>query len=128
MPGLSKSTLLLLIAFTGLTIFIAWGATEPNQYMIRPGTEPDPQPYPWPYPAWMAVFGVVTTALLSLKRSSARFFGALISFLFAAFLVVVLAMSLMHSPPVHEYLLVVMFISSLGLLFYLGYAFAVWRR
>ncbi len=125
---MSKQTGLLLIVLTGLTIFIAWSATEPNQYMIRPGTEPAPQPYPWNYPAWTVLFGITAIGSMSLKKPLARFFGVLLSFIFGAYLVVILAMTVMHSPPVHDDLLIVIFFSSLGLLFYLGYTFAIWRQ
>lgn len=124
---MSKRTGLLLVVLTGLTIFIAWSATEPNQYLMSPSTEPAPQPYPWTYPAWMVFFGFVVIGLSSFKTPLARFVGASISFLLGAFLVMILGMTVMHSPPVHDNLLYVIFFSSVGLLFYLGYTCAIWR-
>ena len=124
---MSKQTGFLLVVLTGLTIFIAWSATEPNEYMIRPGFEQAPQPYPWAYLAWMALFSFVVIAASALKKPLARFIGALTAFLLGAYLVVILALSIMHSPPVHGRLLYVMFFSSLCLLFYSGYSCSVWR-
>jgi hypothetical protein len=127
LAGMNKRTGFLLVVLMSLTLFIAWSATEPNQFLMRPGTEPAPQPYPWTYPAWMLFFGSVVIGLSSFKKPLARFVGAAISFLFGAFLVVILGMTVMHSPPVHDNLLYVLFFSSLGLLFFSGYACAIWR-
>ena len=125
---MSRQSGLLLIVLMALTIFIAWSATEPNHYMMRPGTEPLPQPYPWNYPAWLVLFGIAVIGSVSFKKTLVRLVGVLVSFLFGGSLVVLLAMTVMHSPPVHEDLLYVIFLSSLGLLFYLGYTVAIWRQ
>ncbi|MDJ0758341.1 MAG: hypothetical protein QNJ19_03040 [Woeseiaceae bacterium] len=125
---MNRQTTLLLVALTGLVLFIAVSATEPNDYLSRQGSEAAPQPYPWQYPVWLVVFGIVTIGSMNLSKTFARLIGVLISFVFSACLVVLLAMTVMHSPPVHINLLYVFFLSSLGLLFYLGYTFAVWRQ
>ncbi len=124
---MSKQTGFLIVVLMSLTIFIAWSAMEPNQFLIQPGTEPDPQPYPWGYPAWMLFFSSLVIGASSFKNPLARFVGASISFLLGSFLVVTLGMTVMHSPPVHDNLLYVLFFSSLGLLFYSGYTCAIWR-
>ncbi len=123
---MNKRTGVLLIVLTGLTVFIAWSATEPNEYMLRPGTEPAPQPYPWGSLAWMVVLGLAVFGAAIAKAPLARFLGATTSFLLSAFLVVILTMSVMHSPPVHDKLLYVAFFLSLGLLFYSGYTCSIW--
>ena len=123
---MNKRTGFLFIVLAGLTAFIAWSATEPNEYMAHPGLEPAPQPYPWGYLAWMTVFSAVIVGTFVLKNPLARFIGSLFSFSLGAFLVVILAMSVMHSPPVHDRLLIIVFFSSLGLLFYSGYTCAIW--
>jgi len=124
---MNKQTGFLLIVLMGLTVFIPWSATEPSQYMIRPGTEPAPQSYPWIYPAWMFGFGSVVIGLLSLKRPLSSFVGASLAFCRGAFLFTVFAMSAIHSPPVHDRLIYALFVTSLCLLFYSGYTCAVWR-
>ena len=125
---MSKPNGLLLTVFAGLMLFIAWSATEPNQYLVGPDAEAAPQTYPWNYPAWLAAFAVAVIGSTSFSKPLTRFIGALFSFVFGACLVVLLAITVMHSPPVHVNLLYVMFFSSLGLLFYLGYTFAILRR
>jgi len=115
------------LVLLGLIIFIAWSATEPNPYMIRPGTDPAPQSYPWGYPVWLLIFGIVVIGLSSLRAPRSRFVGAVVSFILGSLLSVELAMTSMHSPSVQGNLLYIMFFSSLGLLFYSGYTCAMWR-
>ncbi len=125
---MNKRIIVLLITLAGFVLFIASRANEPNAYLSGVRGDGVPQPYPWQYPAWLVAFGLVTIGSVSLRKPLTRLIGVLISFVFSACLVVLLAMSVMHSPPVHFDLLYVMFFASLGLLFYLGYTFAVWRQ
>jgi xanthine/uracil permease len=74
------------------------------------------------------LFGTAVIGSVSFRKPLFRLVGVLVSFIFGGWLVVALAMTVMHSPPVHEDLLYVIFLSSLGLLFYLGYTFAIWRQ
>ncbi len=119
---------MLLVALAGFVLFIGFRATEPNAYPSAPGAEAGPQPYPWQYPIWLIAFGLVAIGSMNLKKPLSRLIGVLISFVFGACLVVLLTMTVMHSPPVHIDLLYLVFFASLALLFYLGYVFAAWRQ
>ncbi|MDJ0916173.1 MAG: hypothetical protein QNJ05_00315 [Woeseiaceae bacterium] len=125
---MNRQTALLLVVLAGSVLFIGARATAPNAYLSTLGAEADPQAYPWQYPVWLIAFGLVAIGSMNLKRPLFRLVGVLVSFVFSACLVVLLAMTVMHSPPVHFDLLYLMFFASLGLLFYLGYVFAVWRH
>jgi len=114
----------LLLAATG---FIAWKANEPNP--IYAGREIDSfvHPYPWSYVAWMVGFSLLVFGISFLKKPLARFIGAVFAFSFGAFLITLLTLTVMHAPPVHGALLIVVFFLTLALLFYTGYSCANWQ-
>lgn len=117
----------LLLAVLALTAWIAWLASEPDPYLER-FEEDFEHPYPWLYPAWMFVVGLITAGLLGLSRPAWSFFGTVAAFGLTAASFIALLLSIMHSHPVHEALLLVMLCASGALLFVAGYRFAFWRK
>lgn len=93
---------------------------------IGPYVAPHAHPDAWKYAVWMFVYGLVAIGLLSFKKPLAAFVGATLAFALAAFSIVVLISGFRVFVPVHGSLTLVMFLCSLGLLFYSGYTFAVW--
>ncbi len=89
---------------------------------------------------WSSVFGVfywllnrsgtkaaIIIGLLSFKSALWSFVGAIAALGLASSSFTILALGMMHSPPVHGSLFFVMFFSSVALVFYSGYTCAIWR-
>jgi len=121
-----KKYAFLIFLLVTLTAWVAWRATEPNPYWHDPDV-PQVHIYPWQYPALMFVFGLVVIGLLSFRKPLWSFVGATLAFGTAAGLLVVLALTFMHSLPVHGTLFFVALFCSVGLLFVSGYTCAIWR-
>ena len=116
----------LIVLFVALTAWIAWRATEPNPYPYDPEGN-FVHAYPWQYPALMFVLGLLVIGLLSFRKPLWSFVGATLAFCVTTALFTMLALTLMHSPPVHGSLFFTTFFCGAGLLFVSGYTCAVWR-
>ncbi len=122
-----KSRTRLLLGLTLVfTALIAWSAIGPHPYASGPDGLVT-RPYPWNLPALFLAFGLVVTALLSLTKSSLRFFASVIASCIGGALVFLLLLSAMHSPSGHEVLFFVVLGWTIGLFVYSGYTLAVWR-
>lgn len=124
---MKKRTGFLLVLLVALTVFVAWKATEPNPFYAGRDMDSFVHPYPWFYLGWMIAFSSLIFGISFLKRPLIRFVGALVAFLLGAFLTTILIFTVMHAPPVHDEMLLVVFFISSALLFYSGYTCALWR-
>ena len=107
--------------------FTAWNATGPDPYLDGLHDPQFERSYPWIYPVFALVIGGILIGLLMPWRSTHSFVGASLAFVICFSASLSLLFSIMHAHPVHGNLGLIFFVLALGLLFYSGFAFAVWR-
>lgn len=117
----------LLVLWIALVAIVAWAATLPDTYYSGLPEKFVDDSYLWEYPVLFAVLCAIIIFAIRPWRPEPGLTGAIVAFIISVAAYVFLAMSMMHAPPVHGYVFILLFLVSQGLLFYCGFAFSLRR-